>query len=144
MVRVNIKSGTYTPFGGLYFANKAFSSLSIGKIINETLGTRSSTYNGYQWDEIVSALFDVYLSGGDYVEDVNRRVCHLRESPSARIPTSHTIGGAIKELVCSNTEYKSGLNTKKGLLKSTKKKSPVNLAIYRTLAERGALSLVMS
>lgn len=107
MAKVNIKSGTYTPFGGLYFTNKAFSSLSIGKIINETLGTRSSTYNGYQWDEIVSALFDVYLSGGDYVEDVNRRVCHLRESPNARIPTSHTIGRAIKELVCSNTEYKS-------------------------------------
>lgn len=52
-------------------------------------------------------MFDVYLSGGDYVEDVNRRVCHLRESPNARIPTSHTIGRAIKELVCSNTEYKS-------------------------------------
>ena len=29
----NIKSGTYTPFGGLYFANKAFSSLSIGILV---------------------------------------------------------------------------------------------------------------
>lgn len=47
MAKVNIKSGTYTPIGGLYFANKAFGSLSIGKIINKTLGTRSSTYNGY-------------------------------------------------------------------------------------------------
>lgn len=39
----------------------------MGKVIYETLGTRSSTYNGYQWYEIISALFDVYQCGGDYV-----------------------------------------------------------------------------
>ena len=107
MAKVNIKSGTITPFGGLYFTNKAFESLSLGKLINETLGARSTTYNAYQWDEIFSALFDVYLCGGDCVEDVNRRECHLRESPLSRIPTSHTVGRAIKELTCANTEYLS-------------------------------------
>lgn len=52
-------------------------------------------------------MLDVYLCGGDCVEDVNRSECHLRESPEVRIPTSHTIGPAIKELACENIEYKS-------------------------------------
>lgn len=110
MAKVNIKSGKLTPFGGLYFTNKAFEALSLGKVINESLGRRTSTYNGYQWDEILSALLDVYLCGGDCVEDANRRECHLRESPEARIPTSHTIGRAIKELAHPNTEYISKSN----------------------------------
>lgn len=107
MAKLNIKSEKLTPFGGNYFTNKAFNDLSLGKTINETLGRRSSTYNGYQWDEIVSAMFDVYLSGGNCVEDVNKRACHLRETPEVRIPTSHTVGRAIKELACENTEYPS-------------------------------------
>ena len=53
------------------------------------------TYNGYQWDEVMSAMSDMFLCGGDCVEDVNRSECHLRESPEVRIPTSHTIGRAI-------------------------------------------------
>lgn len=52
-------------------------------------------------------MSDVFLCGGDCVEDVNRSECHLRESPEVRIPTSHTIGRAIKELSHENLEYKS-------------------------------------
>ncbi|WP_373172389.1 hypothetical protein [Prevotella merdae] len=81
MAKVNIKSEKITPFGGIYYANKAFYALSLDKVINGTLGVRSSTYNGYQWDEIMSAMSDVFLCGGDCVEDVNRSECHLRESP---------------------------------------------------------------
>ena len=79
MAKVNIKSEKITPFGGIYFASKAFYALSLDKVINGTLGVRSSTYNGYQWDEIMSAMSDVFLCGGDCVEDVNRSECHLRE-----------------------------------------------------------------
>ena len=46
----------------------------------------------------MSAMSDVFLYGGDCVEDVNRSECHLRESPEIRIPTSHAIGHSIKEL----------------------------------------------
>ena len=44
-----IKSEKITPFGGIYYASKAFYALSLDKVINGTLGVRSSTYNGYQW-----------------------------------------------------------------------------------------------
>ena len=53
------------------------------------------------------------------MEDVNRSECHLRESPNAHIPTSHTVGRAIKELARENIEYKSSpLSLKIALLKS--------------------------
>ncbi len=95
MAKVNIKSEKITPFGGIYYASKAFYALSLDKVINGALGVRSYTYNGYQWDEIISAMSDVFLCGGDCVEDANRSECHLRESPEVRIPTSHIIGRAI-------------------------------------------------
>ena len=95
MAKVNIKSDKITPFGGIYYASKAFYALSRDKVINGTLSVRSSTYNGYQYDEIMSAMTDVFLCGGDCVEDVNRSECHLRESPEIRTPTSHTVGRAI-------------------------------------------------
>ena len=62
MAKVNIKSERITPFGGIYYASKAFLctfyALSLNKVINGTLGVRSSTYNGYQWDEIMSATLN--------------------------------------------------------------------------------------
>ena len=54
--KVNIKSEKITPFGGIYYASKAFYALSLDKVINGTLGVRSSTYNGDQCDEIMSAM----------------------------------------------------------------------------------------
>lgn len=44
MAKVNIKSEKITPFGGIYYASKAFYALSLEKVINSTLGVRSSTY----------------------------------------------------------------------------------------------------
>ena len=55
----------------------------------------------------MSAMSDVFLCGGDCVEDVNESEYHLRESPEVQIPTSHTIGRAIKELSHEDMEYKS-------------------------------------
>ena len=52
MAKVNIKSEKIIPFGGIYYASKAFYALSLDKVINGTLGVRSSTYNGYQLGEI--------------------------------------------------------------------------------------------
>lgn len=45
MAKVNIKSEKITPFGGIYYASKAFCALSLDKVINGALGVRSYTYN---------------------------------------------------------------------------------------------------
>ena len=44
MAKISIKSEKMTPFGGVYFVNRAFNALSLGETINETLGRRCSTY----------------------------------------------------------------------------------------------------
>ncbi len=61
MAKVSIKSEKLTPFGGIYFTNTTFDALLLGKISNETLGTRSLAYNSCQWDETVSALLAAAL-----------------------------------------------------------------------------------
>ncbi|WP_294722044.1 hypothetical protein [Prevotella sp.] len=48
MAKVIIKSEKITPFGGICYASRTFYALSLDKVINGTLGVRSSTYNGYQ------------------------------------------------------------------------------------------------
>ena len=101
MTKVNIISGKITPFGGIYYASKAFYALSLDKVINGTLGVRSSTYNGYQWDEIMSAMSDVFLCGGDCVEDVNESEYHLRESPE--------IFGCFSSFLCFFRTFLMGL-----------------------------------
>ena len=40
-VKIHIKSEKITPFGGIYYANKAFYALSLDKVSNCTLGVRS-------------------------------------------------------------------------------------------------------
>ena len=62
LAKVNIKSDKITPFGGIFYASKAFYALPLDKVINGTLGVHSSTYNGYQWDEIMSAMSSVFTS----------------------------------------------------------------------------------
>ena len=37
MAKVNIKSEKITPFGGIYYASKAFYALSLDKVINACL-----------------------------------------------------------------------------------------------------------
>ena len=40
-VKIHIKSEKITPFGGIYYANKAFYALPLDKVSNCTLGVRS-------------------------------------------------------------------------------------------------------
>jgi len=76
--------------------------LSLDKVINGTLGVRSSTYNGYQWDEVMSAMSDVFLCGGDCVEDVNDGIIAYIENRDGNTPVkfhqADTLSRAFKLL----------------------------------------------
>lgn len=71
---------------------------------------RSTAYNGYQWDEIVKSLFDIYLCGGDHIEDITSLMHCLSQAPGSHVPSSGTIGRGIKQLATDNITYtaKSG------------------------------------
>ena len=62
MTKLQIKSDRITSFGGIYFVNRLFDQFSLGKVINDIrLFGAVLRHNGYQWDEIVKSLFDIYL-----------------------------------------------------------------------------------
>ena len=70
---------------------RLFMRFHLTKSSGGTLGVRSSIYNGYQWDEIMSAMSDVLLCGGDCVEDVNVDFDHVfvkTKKPMRSIRTS--------------------------------------------------------
>lgn len=110
MTKLQIKSDRITSFGGIYLVNRLFDHFSLGKVINDTLGLRSTAYNGYQWDEIVKSLFDIYLCGGDHIEDNTSLMHCLSQAPGSHVPSSGTIGRGIKQLATDNITYtaKSG------------------------------------
>ncbi|WP_299338687.1 hypothetical protein [uncultured Prevotella sp.] len=104
MAKVIIKSEKITPFGGNYYASRAFYALSLDKVINGTLGVRSSTYNGYQWGEVMSAMSDVFLRGGDcYRADMSMRTMKIQifygNTLSANLSKSKK-----KQFVCNKTQ----------------------------------------
>ena len=67
--------------------------------------------NGYQWDEIVKSLFDIYLCGSDRYRGHYFPPCLvLVKPPGSHVPNSDTIGRGIKQLATDNITYtaKSG------------------------------------
>lgn len=60
--KIAIKSGSMTPFGGLFYAMDEFSRLGLDNLIDKYLGLRSSCI-GYQYSEIISNLFWIYYCG---------------------------------------------------------------------------------
>lgn len=110
MTKLQIKSDRITSFGGIFLVNRLFDHFSLGKVINDTLGLRSTAYNGYQWDEIVKSLFDIYVCGGDHIEDITSLMHCLSQAPGSHVPSSGTIGRGIKQLATDYITYtaKSG------------------------------------
>lgn len=105
MTKLQVKFNRITSFGGIFLVNRLFDHLSLGKVINETLGLRSTAHNGYQWDEIVKSLFNIYLCGGDHIEDIISLMPSLSQAPGSHVPSSDTIGRGIKQLTTDNRQY---------------------------------------
>ena len=92
MTKLQIKSDRIIFFGGMYLVNRLFDQFSLGKVINDTLGLRSTAHNGYQWDDIVKSLFDIYLCGGDHIEDFASLMPCLGQAPGSHVPSGDTYG----------------------------------------------------
>ena len=97
MAKIALKNEKITAFGGINFVLDKFDAL-LGDVIDRSLGIRSTSF-GYQYSEIVRALFAVYLCGGDCMEDINLYLRDaLADRPGTRIPSSDTVLRAIEEL----------------------------------------------
>ena len=69
MAKVQQKSEKIAAFGGIFFVLDKFDSI-LSSVIDSHLGLRS-TLIGYQYSEIIRAIFSVFCCGGDCMEDLN-------------------------------------------------------------------------
>jgi len=75
MAKVQQKSEKITAFGGIFFVLDKFVSI-LSSVIDSHLGLRS-TLTGYQYSEIIRAIFSVFCCGGDCMEVVRKSESHF-------------------------------------------------------------------
>ena len=84
MAKVSKKSEKITAFGGIFFILDKFDRI-LSSVIDSHLGLRSKLI-GYQYSEIIRAVFSVFCCGGDCMEDLNLYLKDvLTERPHTRV-----------------------------------------------------------
>ena len=107
MVKVQKYMNSVSPFSGISFVNESFNKVGLSQLIDSELGKRVK-YTGYSYSEIIRNLTNVFLSGGDVIEDVSTHLGqHLKEIPNNNVPSPDTIQRGLKELSTENTVYQS-------------------------------------
>jgi len=103
-----IKSNkTITPFAGISFVNESFKTSGIAALIDSTLGKRVKTI-GYQYSDIFKSVTNVFMSGGDVIEDLNTSFGkHLKDIPHNNVPSPTTVIRGVNELTVANTTFTS-------------------------------------
>ena len=72
MAKLSIKSEKITAFGGIFFVLDKFDRI-LSSVIDSHLGLRSKLI-GYQYSEIIRAVFSVFCCGGDCMEDLKAHI----------------------------------------------------------------------
>jgi len=95
------------PFSGNSLVNHYFNKSGMSQLIDNELGARVK-YVGYQYSEIFRNLANVFLSGGDAIEDINTHFGeHLKSIPGNNVPSADTVLRSFKEITTENTIYTS-------------------------------------
>ena len=99
MAKIAIRHNNIVPYGEIFYAMNEFKRTGLDKLVDGRLNVRCANY-GYQYSDIMLALFSIYLCGGDHIEDITTiQNKYLSTAPGARIPSSDTIARGLKELV---------------------------------------------
>ena len=98
---------TTSPFSGISFVNYFFNEVGLSQLIDNELGIRVK-YAGFSYSDIIRNLTNVFLRGGDVIEDISTHLgSHLKELPNNNVPSPDTILRGLKELTTPNTIVKS-------------------------------------
>lgn len=99
-----------SPFAGISFVNTNFEDLGLSNLIDNELGSRVKLF-GYQYSDIIKNLTNVFLCGGDCIEDISGNLGeHLKSIPNNNVPSPDTVLRGVKELSTENTIYISESN----------------------------------
>ena len=89
MVKIQKYTNTASPFSGISFINEVFNKVGLSQLIDNKLGNRVKLV-GYSYSEIIRNLCNVFLSGGDVIEDVSTHLdVYLKEIPNNNVPSRH-------------------------------------------------------
>lgn len=106
-IKVQKFSDTVNPFSGISFVNDNFNKIGMSQLIDNELGSRVGLF-GFKYSDILRNLTNVFLSGGDCIEDISGNLGeHLKSIPNNRVPSPDTVLRGIKELSCNNISYTS-------------------------------------
>lgn len=106
-IKVQRLNGSVSPLAGISFVNSIFNQSGLSKLIDSELGMRVKTA-GYQYSEIIRNLSNIFLSGGDCIEDISTHLKdHLNAIPDNQTPSPDTILRGIKELAVTNSPLRS-------------------------------------
>ena len=90
-IKVQKLIGSVSPFAGVSFINSLFNQSGLSKLIDNELGERTK-YTGYKYSEIIRNLCNVFISGGDCIEDISSHLkSHLSSIPNNNVPSPDTI-----------------------------------------------------
>ena len=90
MAKVQQKSEKISAFGGIFFVLDKFDRI-LSSVIDSHLGLRSKLI-GYQYSEIIRAVFSVFCCGGECMEALNLYLKDvLTERPHTRVPSADTV-----------------------------------------------------
>lgn len=106
-IKVQKLHGSVSPFAGISFVNELFNQSGLSNLIDNELGMRAKI-TGYQYSEIIRNLSNVFISGGDCIEDISTHLKdHLKSIPNNQVPSPDTILRGITELSVKNTQLTS-------------------------------------
>ena len=120
VIKIQKLKGEVSPFAGISFVNCLFDKSGLSDLIDSELGLRVKFF-GYQYSEIFRNLTNVFISGGNCIEDIDTHLkSHLTTIPNNSTPSPDTIIRGIKELSVKNTvltsasgkTYNFNINTK--------------------------------
>ena len=110
-MKIQNYKASVNPFSGNSLVNHHFNKTGMSHLIDKELGMRVK-YAGYQYSEIFRNLTNVFLSGGDAIEDISTHFGeHLKNIPGNNVPSADTVLRSLKELTTENTVYTSDSNS---------------------------------
>jgi hypothetical protein len=120
MAKVQKLSKNITPFSGVFFVNDEFNRCGLRKLIDKQLGSRIST-QGYSYGNLFGNFFNLFLSGGECVEDIQQHFRPtLEQIPGNAVASADTLLRCFNELATENMsvistskkEYQFNINEK--------------------------------
>jgi len=84
MAKIATRHDNIVSYGGIFYAMNEFKRTGLDKLVDGRFNVRCANY-GYQYSDIMLALFSIYLCGGDHIEDITT-ILNKYLSTASRLP----------------------------------------------------------